>query len=89
MAGRIPPIIYHFVINVHAIQTVKSAKYQLIMVCRVTGKANSVLAFLQRNLYHCLQGLKANAIVADVWSQCYIHQVQRKAARLTSPDIVV
>jgi len=108
MAGRFLPSICHYTIN-GLIQTVKSTKYlgvtlshNLSCISRVTGKANSVLTFLQRNLYHCPQGLKAKAYltyvrpiveyVSDVWSpylQYHIQQlemIQRRAARFVFND---
>ena len=72
MASRMLPSIYHYTTNSHTIQTVKSAKYlgltYLIVwtYSRVTGKSNSILAFLLRNLYHCPQGLKAKAYLTCV-----------------------
>jgi len=112
MAGRMLPSICHYTINGHTIQSVKSAKYLGLTlshnlswsgyISRVTGKANSVLAFLQRNLYHCPQGLKVKAYLtyvcpiveyaSDVWSpytQCLIHQMEmilRRAARFVFID---
>jgi len=101
MASRMLPSICHYTINGHTIQTVKSAKYLGLITTyhslSIFLEANSVLAFLQRNLYHCPQGLKVKAYLtyvrpiveyaSDVLSpyiQCLIHQlemIQRSAAR--------
>ena len=35
-------------------------------ISRVTGKSNSILAFLLRNLYYCPKGLKAKAYLTCV-----------------------
>jgi len=70
------PSTCHYTINGHTVQTVKSAKYLGLTlshnlswseyISRVTGKANSVLAFLQRNLYYCPQGLKVKPYLTYV-----------------------
>ena len=93
------PTTYHCKINSCTIQTVKSAKYLSLTISYDlswsdhipinTGKANSVLAFFQRNLYHCSQDLKAKKYVHSIveyasviWSPCTqsrIHEVEMES----------
>jgi len=112
ITNKSPHTIYHYKINEHIIQTVKSAKYLDVTIShtlswsehisRITSKANLMLAFVQRNLYHCSQDIKAKAYLTFVrlileyasiiWSPYIhgqIHQVEMVERRVANLFLII